>query len=820
MIKILNHLRSPSNNSNASIYYLLIPLAFVLLFSSPSINIYAQNQERGNLSVLSIGEVMKGEEFTGYSPQSIRWDYKSENIYFSWNPEMELVRSTYKWNPEVRNSPERVSAKEESYLPSDAQFNSDRTLATYTLGGDLYLSDLKNEERTRVIQTTERISNPFFSGDEKYINYQNGSNLYRWNIGSGTVEQLIDFKSGSASTDSPLSPQNEWLKRDQLELFETLSIRKQRREKMEERRNEYSLSNIPTVYTGSKTVSNQRICPNSRFITYLMSSSPGSHFTKVPNYVTESGHVENIRSRPKVGHPQTSYEFWIYDLEKDTSFQVSVENLPGIKRKPEFMEEYHRGDEPFDEDFDRPREVVILGPHYSEDGNAAVVIRSLDNKDRWIMKLDLPTGELSLLDHQRDEAWIGGPGISGWNFSPGNVGWLKDNIHFYFQSEKSGFSHLYIVNSQTAQKKALTEGEWEIEVLGLSHDGSTFFISSNRVSPFQTHFYHLPAEGGEMKQITSLKGGHELVISPDERHLAIRYSPSNRPWELYYMKNESGAEFKRVTHSTTEVFENYDWLQPEIIWFEAEDGTMVPARIYEPEDENTNGAAVIFVHGAGYLQNVHHWWSSYFREYMFHHILRDNGYTVFDIDFRASAGYGRDWRTAIYRHMGGKDLSDQVDGARWMVENRGIDPEKIGIYGGSYGGFITIMAMFLEGETFAAGAALRSVTDWAHYNHGYTSNILNTPVEDSIAFRRSSPIYHAEGLEGALLMLHGVIDVNVQYQDVVRLAQRLIELEKDNWDLAIYPLEDHGFIEASAWTDEYRRIFYWFQRHLLGLYNE
>jgi dipeptidyl aminopeptidase/acylaminoacyl peptidase len=223
---------------------------------------------------------------------------------------------------------------------------------------------------------------------------------------------------------------------------------------------------------------------------------------------------------------------------------------------------------------------------------------------------------------------------------------------------------------------------------------------------------------------------------------------------------------------------------------------------------------VIFVHGAGYLQNVHKWWSSYYREYMFHNILADNGYTVLDIDYRASSGYGRDWRTGIYRHMGGKDLSDQVDGARYLVEENDIDADRIGIYGGSYGGFITLMAMFTAPGTFNCGAALRSVTDWAHYNHGYTSNILNTPVTDSIAYRKSSPIYHAEGLEGRLLMLHGMVDSNVQFQDIVRLSQRLIELGKEDWELAVFPVEGHGFTTASGWTDEYKRIFKLFQENL------
>ena len=230
----------------------------------------------------------------------------------------------------------------------------------------------------------------------------------------------------------------------------------------------------------------------------------------------------------------------------------------------------------------------------------------------------------------------------------------------------------------------------------------------------------------------------------------------------------------------------------------------MPARVYEPE--NPNGAAVLFVHGAGYLQNVHQWWSSYFREYMFHNMLADMGYVVLDVDYRASAGYGRDWRTAIYRHMGGRDLQDYVDASQYAQETYDIDAERVFIYGGSYGGFITLMALFNEPEHFGGGAALRSVTDWAHYNHGYTSNILNTPATDSLSFALSSPINFAEGLEDPLVILHGMIDTNVQFQDVVRLAQRLIELGKEDWEMAVYPVAGHGFTEPASWTDEYRRI--------------
>lgn len=236
----------------------------------------------------------------------------------------------------------------------------------------------------------------------------------------------------------------------------------------------------------------------------------------------------------------------------------------------------------------------------------------------------------------------------------------------------------------------------------------------------------------------------------------------------------------------------------------ASDGAMVPARIYRPE--RPNGAAVLFVHGAGYLQNAHRWWSSYVREYQFHHLLADLGYVVLDLDYRASAGYGRDWRTAVYRHMGGRDLQDYVDASRWLGDEFGIGPERVAIYGGSYGGFLTLMALFTEPEHFGGGAALRSVTDWAHYNDTYTRNILNTPVEDPEAYRRSSPIEFAAGLEDPLLMTHGLVDDNVQPQDIFRLSQRLIELGKRDWELAIAPVEPHGYVEPTSWADKLHRI--------------
>ncbi len=393
---------------------------------------------------------------------------------------------------------------------------------------------------------------------------------------------------------------------------------------------------------------------------------------------------------------------------------VKTDQIAGIFDSPEFKKDYpakksKETEKDKKETKLQPRAVIFQNLIWSDDGkNNLLAIRSQDNKDRWIMSLDVATQKLKLIDRQHDEAWIGGPGTGGF-FAGTNMGWIN-NSTVWFHSEESGYSHLYAVDITNGKKSALTSGKYEVQQAQLSKDKKHFYIITNESHPGEKQFYKLPVSGGQPDRLSLLTGAHEVQISPDEKWIAYRYSYSNKPWELYVQENKKGAKEIQITNSLTNEFKSYAWRDPELTTFKARDGADVYTRVYKPS--TPNGAAVIFVHGAGYLQNAHKWWSSYFREYMFNNLLVDKGVpTVIDMDYRASAGYGRDWRTGIYRFMGGKDLTDQVDAVKWLVEKHNIDPKRIGIYGGSYGGFITLMAMFTTPDVFAAGAALRPVTD-------------------------------------------------------------------------------------------------------------
>lgn len=777
---------------------------FLCLFSMMSI--VAQQSQKPSLTIDSI---MQGEAFVGVLPEQIRWADNSEAIYFSWNPERDTLRSTYRVE---RSNGEiiKLGFGMLRELPEEGEYDHDYTARVYEKEGDLFLMDLSDYSVLRITNTLQRESGPRFSGDGQSVIYRVEDNLFQWKRPDGSTTQLTRFTSGGRK-DNGKDAQDQWLEREELAWFEVLQERKEKEEAVQYRREETRFQRPEEVDLGNKQLGRMTISPDLRYVIYQLVIRADSKSTMVPDYVTRSGYTEELRSRPKVGGPMNRYETWILDLQSDSAYRVETAGIPGIFDKPAFLREYAGDTAEYEDQYEDPREVMIGMPVFSDGGKAMVNVTSTDHKDRWIMLLDPATGKLRNIDHQHDEAWIGGPEV-GWMSRPA-LGWIDEET-VWFKSEKTGFAHLYSADIGTGKIKALTSGDFEIQQTSLSRDRKTFYLVSNRESPHETQFYHLPSSGGRMTQITYMKGGHEVTVSPDEKWLAIRYSYSNRPWELYVMANEKGGEMVQLTESTTRAFEAYPWRDPEIVHFQARDGVDVPASLYLPEPGIRNGAAVIFVHGAGYLQNVHHWWPNYYREYMFHNFLADRGYTVLAIDFRASAGYGRDWRTAIYRHMGGKDLDDQVDGARFLVEQYGIDKARIGIYGGSYGGFITLMGMFNAPGTFRSGAALRAVTDWAHYNQGYTSAILNTPVEDSLAYARSSPIYYAEGLQGDLLMLHGMVDTNVHFQDVVRLSQRLIELKKEHWELAVFPMEGHGFEEASSWSDEYRRIFRLFEATL------
>jgi len=830
----------------------ILSFLFIAAFCLNPIASSAQQVNTAKPFQLTIDNIMRGPGLVGYEPTGVRWSPDGKKIYFRWKLASEPRNgeiSTYVANADGSGLRKLSDEEARQAPPIGGDVAADKKTIVYAENGDIFLYNVQSGTRQAMTKTSDAEANPRFIGDERRISFVRQNNLYTLSLDNGSLEQLTDIRPAGATggpTGGPGggggfgggggsqnqnaqrrgSDSQESIKKEERNLLDVIRERAEKREADEKRRTEREKGNRkPFQLTTGQNAGNMSLSPDAKSVIVTVNEAgTGAKNTIVPNYVTEGGYTEDIPGRSKVGDIQGRSRIAILNVA--TGESKWVDHGQRLAAPTPARTQENASDETTTETASgqgsrrgqggpppppRDREVQMSAPQWSDDGKSAVLsARSIDNKDRWIMRLDIATGKTKILASTHDEAWVGGPGAF-------TLGWLPDNNRVYFQSERDGFSHLYTVSIDGGEPAQLTSGPFEVSDVRLSEDRTKFYFTSSEGSFFERNLYTMSFAGGARTRLTSMPGNNAVTVSPDQTKLAIVRSFANKPPELYVAPNKTGvteADIKQITNSPTDEWKSYKWTTPPIVPIKARDGATVYARMYKPANWKKGGPAVLFVHGAGYLQNVHNWWSSYYREYMFHHLLMEKGYMVLDIDYRGSAGYGRDWRTGIYRHMGGKDLTDHVDAADYLVKEHGVDAKRIGLYGGSYGGFITLMAMFTTPDVFAAGAALRPVTDWAHYNNGYTANILNLPQSDQEAYRKSSPIYHAAGLKGALLICHGMVDVNVHYQDSVRLAQKLIELRKENWELAGYPVEDHGFEQPTSWADEYKRIFKLFETNL------
>ena len=428
-------------------------------------------------------------------------------------------------------------------------------------------------------------------------------------------------------------------------------------------------------------------------------------------------------------------------------------------------------------------------------------------------------GEVRQVWHERDEAWIGGPVRS--------PRWNADGTRLVLGSESTtrsfspGRAQLFSVDPEDGEAVQLTELEGEVASFRMLPGGGLVYEGS-REDPARRVLGRLGRDAvlGRVRRERDLlvapEGWNTIVgASRDGARVVFRHEELMVPGELWVT---DGASAFPLTDTTPEAYEERDWIRPRRLSLATADDRTVHAHVYLPPGTTLEGgggprATIVFVHGAGYLQNVTDSMTSYPLNAMFHSRLARLGYPVVDVDYRGSRGYGRDFRTDVKYHLGGKDLDDIHLVVDELAERGLVDPARVGIYGGSYGGFMAMMALFTAPDRWACGAALRSVTDWRTYHPWYTQPRLGRPSTHPEAFERSSPIDHVDGLEDPLLVLHGMRDSNVFAQDSIRLIEALIDRGAD-FEAMLYPSQGHAFADGPHWLDEYRRIERFLLRHL------
>jgi dipeptidyl aminopeptidase/acylaminoacyl peptidase len=524
-----------------------------------------------------------------------------------------------------------------------------------------------------------------------------------------------------------------------------------------------------------------RWSPDGRWFAYMVRRGEGRQ-TLIPNY---SGRFVAARPFPRSVAGDQPQESELFIVASEGGKPLRVEPGPLGNR------------------------VYMNLPEWSPDSSKLLVsVTHPGMKRRQVLTIERAARKPRLVHEEKDEKWV----------SQAFAAWSPDSRQVLFSSEQDGWSHLYAVPAEGGARRQLTKGAFEVRGEMFSFDpqwiGDYIYFPSTEVSPAERHLYRIKPDGSDKRKLSAREGLNVAQVSEDGRHIAWLLADLTSPFDLY-------VDEHRVTTSPRAGFTNYRWPETRFVQFPSRgDGKMVSAKVllppgYRLEDKSAPARpAVVFIHGAGYATSVLKQWGSYNEmRFAFNCYLAHQGYVVLDMDYRGSSGYGRAWRTDVHLHMGGPDLDDVVGGVEYLRGLGNVDMRRIGIWGVSYGGFMTNMAMFQSPDTFRAGASWAAVNDWENYNAHYTTERLGTPERNPEAYRRSSPIHFSSLLKNPLLIVHGMVDNNVLFQDAVQLTEKLIH-EGKSFDQIYYPQENHGFVRDETLIDAYRRTAEWFAQHL------
>ena len=392
---------------------------------------------------------------------------------------------------------------------------------------------------------------------------------------------------------------------------------------------------------------------------------------------------------------------------------------------------------------------------------------------------DVTTGASRTIIHELDRYWI-------------NVNdlfhFLSDG-RFLWGSERDGFQHLYLYGPDGKLSKKLTEGNWEVNsVAGVDESKQLVYFTSTEASPLERQLYSIKLNGKDRVRVTQGAGTHSVSMSPTTDYYMDNFSSLTQPPSRTLHTN-NGAEWTVYRAADHRLTDEYELLPTEIVNVKASDGTPLYARLIKPANFHAGEKypAIVMVYGGPGVQSIHNAWSGA----TWDQVLAHRGFVIWQLDNRGSNGRGHAFEAPIFRRMGKTELEDQLEGVKYLVGQGFVDSARIGLYGWSYGGYMTLYSMLNAPDTFKAGIAGAPVTNWTNYDTIYTERYLGLPSENADGYKASSAAEYADKLKGKLLIVHNIEDDNVLFQNTLQMSDALERAGK-LFDMVIYPQKSHG----------------------------
>jgi dipeptidyl aminopeptidase/acylaminoacyl peptidase len=401
-----------------------------------------------------------------------------------------------------------------------------------------------------------------------------------------------------------------------------------------------------------------------------------------------------------------------------------------------------------------------------------------------------------------------------------------------FLSDEDGWDHLYVMPAAGGEAVQLTKGHFEAWRPAWSHDSTRIAFDANEPDrPGDRHIGIVNVAGNPgHATVTYVTTGNGTNIEPhwsaDDKYLVYQHTDTRNSADFYAIEAKANAKPMRLSDSMPAGIDKSQFVEPQFVHFPGADGKSVPGWLFVPKnvDRTKKHPAIVWIHGDGVNQNYDGWHvqRNYAVYYSFHQYLLQQGYVVFAPDYRGSIGYGRDWRNGVFMDVGGKDAKDAWMSANYLKTLPYVDSDRIGVWGLSYGGFFTLIAMTDQPNLFRAGVDVAGVVDYVMYYsdpyHGdWTASRIGTPEQNPKVYANASPISHIDRLERPLLVLHGTSDVNVPYLESVWLVDEALKKGKGELlSYMMYPGEFHYFTRAHILLDAWHRVDDFFAFHLQG----
>ncbi|ELR69025.1 Dipeptidyl peptidase IV [Fulvivirga imtechensis AK7] len=413
-----------------------------------------------------------------------------------------------------------------------------------------------------------------------------------------------------------------------------------------------------------------------------------------------------------------------------------------------------------------------------------------------ILHLNTNTGELKEILSEKYDTYVDVDFVD-------DLTYLKDGKHFIHASEKNGYKHLYLYTVNGELKNQITSGQWEVLSLeGVDEKGkkTTIYYTSNEGSPLEKYFYSVDISGKGKKLLTNEKGNHGIGMSDDQKYYIDYYSSAEQPLRVTLYRTQGNEKVKVLEDNKKleSVAKEYGLQSKEFFTFKTVDGTALNGYMLKPEnfDPTKKYPVLIYQYSGPGSQNVLNSWGGG-SHYYWHQMLTQEGYIVAVIDTRGTGGRGAAFKKITYKQLGKYEVEDHIQGAKYLAGLPYVDEGRIGIWGWSYGGYMSSLALFKGSEVFKAAIAVAPVTNWRYYDTIYTERYMDTPQNNASGYDDNSPTTHAARLKGNFLLIHGTGDDNVHFQNAVALQNALIAAGKQ-FDSFYYPDRAHGIYRDNA----------------------